>query len=104
MSFGPPQAIIRAASKDLAECNNEGNSFATKMQEITELLCTNLLSAQALQEQFANVNRSLAPAYQVGDIVLLSMRNIDSARSIPKLDYKFISSFQIKYILNPYSY
>ncbi|KAM4065465.1 integrase core domain-containing protein [Hirsutella rhossiliensis] len=94
MSFGPPRAIPLAASKDLAERCNEGNEFVAKMQEITDLLRTNLLSAQASQEQFANANRSPAPAYRVGDMVLLSTRNIDSARPIPKLDHKFIGLFE----------
>ncbi|KAM4066396.1 integrase core domain-containing protein [Hirsutella rhossiliensis] len=89
-----PRAIPLAASKDLAERCNEGNEFVAKMQEITDLLRTNLLSAQASQEQFANANRSPAPAYRVGDMVLLSTRNIDSARPIPKLDHKFIGPFE----------
>jgi len=38
MSFGPPRLAPRAVSKDLAERSNEGNDFATKMQEITDLL------------------------------------------------------------------
>ncbi|KAM4060118.1 chromatin organization modifier domain-containing protein [Hirsutella rhossiliensis] len=96
MSFGPPRAIPLAASKDLAERCNEGNEFVAKMQEITDLLRTNLLSAQASQEQFANANRSPAPAYRVGDMVLLSTRNIDSTRPIPKLDHKFIGPFRIE--------
>jgi RNase H-like domain found in reverse transcriptase/Reverse transcriptase (RNA-dependent DNA polymerase)/Integrase zinc binding domain/Chromo (CHRromatin Organisation MOdifier) domain/Integrase core domain len=104
MSFGPPRAIPRAASKDLAGRCHEGNNFAAKMQEITELLRTNLLSAQASQEQFANANRSPAPAYRVGDMVLLSTRNIDSARPIPKLDHKFIGPFRIERVLNAHSY
>ncbi|KAM4061475.1 chromatin organization modifier domain-containing protein [Hirsutella rhossiliensis] len=104
MSFGPPRAIPLAASKDLAERCNEGNEFVAKMQEITDLLRTNLLSAQASQEQFANANRSPAPAYRVGDMVLLSTRNIDSARPIPKLDHKFIGPFRIERVLNPHSY
>jgi hypothetical protein len=80
------------------------NDFASKMQEITELLRTNLLSAQASQEQFANANRSPAPGYRTGDIVLLSTRNIDSARPIPKLDHKFIGPFRIEHVLNPHTY
>jgi hypothetical protein len=103
MSFGPPRAITHAASKDIAERNNEGNDFATKMQEITKLL-TILLSAQASQEKFANANRSPAPAYRVGDMVLLSTRNIDSARPIQKLAHKFIGPFRIERVLNPHSY
>lgn len=104
ISFGPPRAIPRAASKDIKEHNKDGNEFALKMQEITDLLRTNLLSAHASQEQFANANRSPAPAYRVGDMVLLSTRNINSARPIPKLDHKFIGPFRIERVLNPHSY
>lgn len=37
-------------------------------------------------------------------MVLLSTRNINSARPIPKLDHKFIGPFRIKRVLNPHSY
>jgi hypothetical protein len=104
MSFGPPRATARTVPKDLAERSKEDNDFAAKMQEITDLLHTNLLSAQASQEQFANAHRSPAPAYRIGDMALLSTRNIDSARPIPKLDHKFIGPFQIERVLNPHSY
>ncbi|KAM4064033.1 reverse transcriptase (RNA-dependent DNA polymerase) [Hirsutella rhossiliensis] len=104
MSFGPPRPIPRAAPKDLAERGSEGNSFAIKMQEITDLLRTNLASAQASQEQFANANRTPAPAYRVGDMVLLSTRNIRSARPIPKLDHKFIGPFRVERVLNAHAY
>ena len=104
ISFGPPRAITRVASKDLVERNTEGNDFAAKIQEITDLLRTNLLLAQALQEYFANLNRLPALAYRVRDIVLLSTRNIDLARPILKLDHKFISPFRIERVLNSYSY
>jgi hypothetical protein len=93
MSFGPPRATARTVSKDLAERSKEDNDFAAKMQEITDLPRTNLLLAQASQEQFTNAHRSPAPAYRVGGMVLLSTRNIDSARPIPKLDHKFIGPF-----------
>lgn len=104
MSFGPSRAIPREAPKDRTERGNEGNEFAAKMQEITDLLRTNLLSAQASQERFANTNRSPAPAYRVGDMVLLSTRNIKSARPIPKLDHKFIGPFRIERVLSPHAY
>ncbi|KAJ6436324.1 mRNA 3 end-processing YTH1 [Purpureocillium lavendulum] len=104
MSFGPPRPLPRATSKDLAGRSNQGNGFAAKMQEITDLLRTNLTPAQASQEQFANANRSPAPAYRVGDKVLLSTRNIHSARPIPKLDHKFIGPFRVKRVLNAHSY
>ncbi|OWT42324.1 retrovirus polyprotein [Pochonia chlamydosporia 170] len=104
MSFGPPRAMSKAVSKDLAERSNEGNNFVAKMEEITDLLRTNLRSAQASQEKFANANRSPAPAYRVGDLVLLSTRNINSARPIPKLDHKFIGPFRIERVLSSHTY
>ncbi|KAM4064338.1 chromatin organization modifier domain-containing protein [Hirsutella rhossiliensis] len=53
------------------------------MQEITDLLRTNLLSAQASQEQFANANRSPAPAYRVGDMITSSLALSNRARAQP---------------------
>jgi len=44
MSFRPPRVILRAASKDINKRNKDGNDFALKIQEITDLLRTNLLS------------------------------------------------------------
>ncbi|KID93943.1 retrotransposon nucleocapsid protein, partial [Metarhizium majus ARSEF 297] len=104
MSFGPPRVVPKPAPKDVADRCREGNNFVTKMQEITDLLRTNLLSAQSSQEKFANANRSPAPAYRVGDMVLLSTRNINSARPIPKLDHKFIGPFRIERVLGSHTY
>ncbi|OAQ57620.2 retrovirus polyprotein [Pochonia chlamydosporia 170] len=104
MSFGPPRVVPKQAPKDVADRCKEGNNFVTKMQEITDLLRTNLLSAQASQEKFANANRSPAPAYRVGDMVLLSTRNINSARPNPKLDHKFIGPFRIERVLSSHTY
>lgn len=104
MSFGPPRAMPHEAPENLKEHCHEGNEFAAKMQEITNLLRTNLLSAQASQERLANANRSPAPAYRVGDMVFLSTRNIKSARPIAKLDHKFIGPFRVERVLNPHAY
>ncbi|KJZ68261.1 hypothetical protein HIM_12347 [Hirsutella minnesotensis 3608] len=62
MSFGPPRAIPHKAPKELTERCNQGNKFASKMHQITDLLRTNLLSAQASQERLANTTRSPAHA------------------------------------------
>uniref|UniRef100_A0A1Y1NDZ2 RNA-directed DNA polymerase n=1 Tax=Photinus pyralis TaxID=7054 RepID=A0A1Y1NDZ2_PHOPY len=104
MSFGPPRVVPKPAPKDVTDRCREGNNFVAKMQEITDILRTNLLSAQASQEKFANAHRSPAPAYRVGDMVLLSTRNINSARPIPKLDHKFIGPFRIERVLGSHTY
>jgi Integrase zinc binding domain/Chromo (CHRromatin Organisation MOdifier) domain len=104
MSFGPPRPTTATMSKTLKASNKEGTDFASKMQEITDLLRTNMLSAQAAQERFANANRSPAPAYRVGDMVLLSTRNINSARPTKKFDQKYLGPFRVEEVVNPVSY
>ena len=104
MSFGPPRPTTTTMSSTLKASNKEGTDFASKMQEITDLLRTNMLSAQAAQERFANVNRSTAPAYRVGDMVLLSTRNINSARPTKKFDQKYLGPFRVEKVVNPVSY
>jgi hypothetical protein len=91
-------------SNALKAGNKEGTDFASKMQEITDLLHTNMLSAQAAQEGFANASRSPAPAYRVGDMVLLSSRNINSARPTKKFDQKYLGPFRVEEVVNPVSY
>jgi hypothetical protein len=104
MSFGPPRPTTATMSNTLKASNKEGTDFASKMQEITDLLRTNMLSAQAAQERFANANRSPAPAYRVGDMVLLSTRNINSARPTKKFDQKYLGPFRVEEVVNPVSY
>jgi hypothetical protein len=104
MSFGPPRPTIATMSKELKARNKEGTDFATKMQEITDLLRTNMLSAQDSQKRFADVNREPAPAYRVGDMVLLSTRNIDSARPTKKFDQKYLGPFRVEEVVNSSSY
>jgi hypothetical protein len=104
MSFDPPRPAPTTASKALQARNQEGNDFVKRMREITDLLQTNMLSAQASQEQFANRNQSPAPAYKVGDIVLLSTRNIALIGPINKFNPKFLGPYHVTAIPNSYSY
>lgn len=104
MSFDPPRPTPTTASKALQARNQEGNDFVEKMKEITDLLRTNMLSAQTSQEQFANRNRSPAPAYKVGDMVLLSTRNIALTGPINKFNPKFLGPYRVTAIPNSHSY
>ena len=58
---------------------------------------------KAQQELSANLNRSPAPAYRVGDEVYLDTRNITTSRPMKKLDYKFIAC-RVKKVLDSHSY
>src|SRR5271168_4474234 len=102
ISFGPPRPIERSSSKRLLESNTAGNDFVTKMSDILDVLRTNLISAKAAQENSANVNRSPAPAYRVGDEVYLDTRNITTNRPMQKFSSKFIEC-RIKKVLDSHS-
>ena len=95
MSFGPPRPISSSASTYLREQNSQANDFVQKMEEILDILRTNLRAAQAKYEASANANRSAAPAYRVGDQVFLDSRNITTDRPMKKLDNKWLGPFQI---------
>lgn len=103
MSFGPPRPASTTASKALKLRNKDGNDFVSKMQKITDLLRTNMKSAQASQEYFANRNRSPAPAYRVGDMVLLSTRNIKLNSPANKFNPKYLGPYRITAVPNSHN-
>ncbi|KAI1002663.1 hypothetical protein K3495_g5534 [Podosphaera aphanis] len=74
------------------------------MEGVLKELKLNLTTARTNQEESASNNRTLAPAYRVGDKVFLSTRNIDSARPCKKLDSKFIGECRVVEVVNPHSY
>lgn len=104
MSFGPPRALPRNALEHRQLRHKDASDFVHKMEDILKLLHTNLITARDSQENFANTSRRAAPAYRVGDMVLLSTKNIDSLKPIPKFDAKFIGPFPIERIINSYAY
>jgi hypothetical protein len=95
MSFGPPRALNAAASAHIRQQHTDGTEFASKMEEILDVLRTNLRDAQARYEAFANKTRVAAPAYRVGDMVFLDTRNLTTERLTKKFDHKWIGPFKI---------
>src|SRR5437763_1513721 len=95
MSFGPPRALNSAASTYIRQQHSNGTKFATKIEEILNVLRTNLHNAQARYKAFANKKRVAAPAYRVGDIVFLDTQNLTTERLIKKLNYKWIGPYKI---------
>jgi hypothetical protein len=60
-----------------------------------------LKAAQERMHRYADPGRKEAPAYQVGDLVMLSGRNISTHRPSWKMDHKNHGPFQIEKIISP---
>jgi hypothetical protein len=60
-----------------------------------------LEKAQERMRRYADPDRKEAPAYQVGDLVMLSGRNISTRRPSRKMDHKNHGPFQIEKIVSP---
>jgi len=60
-----------------------------------------LEEAHERMRQYTDPTRKEPPAYQVGDLVILSGRNIKTRRPSRKLDHKNHGPFQIEKIVSP---
>ncbi|KAH0614164.1 uncharacterized protein H6S33_006050 [Morchella sextelata] len=97
MTFGPLEHG-RTTAEDQA------NSIAREMKDILDFLKDELFRAQRIQEESANIRRTPAPHYRVGDKVFLSIRHVLTKRPSKKLDWKRIGPYIVKRIVNPYTY
>lgn len=89
-----------ARNKDLDE--KIAIEFSERMMVIHENLQHEMTWAQALYEK--HVGREPSPAYQVGDMVWLNVKNIRTERLSKKLDFKNIGPFRISGVVNPRAY
>ena len=60
-----------------------------------------LETERARMTKFADTRRIPAPAYKVGNAVMLSTANLNLKRPSKKLDHKFIGPFQIQQLIAP---
>ena len=51
--------------------------------------------------KYADTRKTPAPAYKVGDAVMLSTAHLKLKRPSRKMDHKFIGSFQIQALISP---
>ena len=72
------------------------NNFANQMNKMTDLLQSEMLYAQVLQEYHVNKGRTPAYDFKPGDKVYLSTRNLKTQQSSKKLDWKFTEQLMIK--------
>jgi hypothetical protein len=81
----------------------KGETIVAKVKALTEWAQSEMAKTQQDQEQQANQSRNVAPAYQVGDKVYLSLRNVRTQRPSKKLDARS-AKFTVLEVINPASY
>jgi len=103
MGIEPFTVNTTLAERDQAQ-QRIAQSFATTMDKINTVLRSELVRAQAVQEDFANRHREHAPKYQVGDEVYVDTRNMFTQRPHKKLDHKLEGPFKITQVVSPHAY
>jgi len=81
--------------------NSASTIYAHWMQTVHEDSRQGLEAAQERMRRYADTARKEPPAYQVGDLVMLSGHNTKTRRLTKKLDHKNHGHFQIEKIVSP---
>lgn len=96
MSFDPIE-IDGTARERIAR--RKAANFAEKMEQTWDFVRKMLAKAQYHQKHQADKKRTSSPEYQIGDLVWLSTKNIQTSRPSKNLDHKWIGPYEIKTIL-----
>ena len=80
------------------------DDHVAKMQDITQMLTTELELAQGIYQFYADQHQVDAPLFEPGDKVWLLRRNITTRRPSNKLDYKRLGPFTIADQINPVAF
>ena len=80
------------------------DDHVAKMQDITQMLTTELELAQGIYQFYADQHRVDAPLFEPGDKVWLLRRNIATRHPSSKLDYKRLGPFTIADQINPVAF
>ncbi|KAG0160327.1 hypothetical protein PDIDSM_7854 [Penicillium digitatum] len=97
IGFEPSQPASHPATRD-------AEKFATRMQELTEYIRAEILSAQARYEEQTNRHRAPARRYRPGQLVWLNARNIRTLRPQKKLDWKNLGPFKVLEAISAHAY
>lgn len=77
------------------------DEYANHMEDLLDVLRTEMQAAQAKYEDDTNAHRLPAPTMKVGDQVWLHAKHIRTKCPARKLDWKNLGRFTIKRVLNP---
>jgi hypothetical protein len=81
--------------------NPASKVYAHWMHTVYDEARKDLETAQERMRSYTNPDRKEATVYQVGDLVILSSRNIQTCRPSRKMDHKNQGPFQIEKIVSP---
>jgi len=81
--------------------NPASKVYAHWMHTVHDEARKGLETAQEWMRRYADPSRKEAPAYQVGDLVMLNGRNIQTRRPSRMMDHKNHGPFQIEKLISP---
>jgi hypothetical protein len=81
--------------------NPASTVYAHWMRSVHEDVTKALETTQERMRRYADPHRKDPPAYQVGDLVMLNGKNIQTRRPSRKLDHKNHGPFQVEQIISP---
>ena len=97
MQFKLPTEIAIGCSPS----QRSADSFVEKLRETQDRLTENITTVQAHQTRYAG---GKAQAFEVGDLVWLSAKNIRTTRPSKKLDYKRTGPYRVNEVINANAY
>ena len=81
--------------------NPASSTYAHWMISTIEETKKALATTQEKMAKYTNKHRTESPAYQIGDLVMLSGRTIKTRRPSRKLDHKYHGPFQVEKVISP---
>ena len=98
MGFEPTRPSINANANKL-----NADAFATRMEDIQNILRGHMLLAQADHEKHANRHRGTAPQHREGDLVWLDTRNLFTKRPCRKLENRRAGPYPVKKVISTHA-
>jgi len=100
-NYGFHPRTIDPPNENEEPLNPASTANAHWMQAVHKEAREGLEAAQERMRRYGEPNRKTPPAYQVGDLVMLSGRNIKTRRPSGKMDHKNHGPFQVEKIITP---
>ena len=95
LGFEPALPVPENLDSRGLESAADADNFALRMEQIDNYCHDTIGLAQESQQEFANRRRQNAPAYQEGDRVYVSARNMNQGRPSRKLSDQWLGPYEI---------